>query len=108
MSAPVLPKKLGEFSGRIVRWGAGGFGFIQCSELRKDMYFKESVVFGYDEPRVGDEVEFVAVEYPGDKIVAREVRVVGARQTRPSTPLAGHIRGLPSIAEAPPASRSQG
>jgi cold shock CspA family protein len=99
-------KRLGEHTGKVVRWGAGGFGFIQCADLTKDVYFKASSVSSGD-PSVGDEVELVVLEYPGDKLVARDVRVVGgaARAAPPSrprvgAPLAGRIRGLEALVGA--------
>ena len=110
---PGTAKKLGEHNGKVIRWGAGGFGFIQCRDLSRDVYFKASAVAS-GEPAVGDEVEFVVLEYPGDKLVARDVRIVGAppreapaSRPRVGAPLAGRIRGLEALVSASKPSATQ-
>lgn len=98
MNALPGTKRLGEQTGKIVRWG-DGFGFIRSSGLKKDAYFKEAFV-EIGEPVLGAEVEFEAVEYPGDKVVARDVRVVGSAKPERGAvapAFAGRIRGVEAL-----------
>ena len=102
MSSPrAEPRPVGEFKGRVVRWGAGGFGFISVAELGRDVYFNDRSIVG-DLPAVGDEVELQVVEFPGDKLVARSIRgPSGVRQTDAAQPLRGGIRGISAVMVTP-------
>ncbi len=61
--------------GLVRRWGALGFGFIECAEVSTNVYFntKHLAEAGYL-PRHGDEVEFNAVEVRPGRFEARMVR----------------------------------